>query len=101
MTAAQFLVVILALVAANLPFFSQRLFYFGKPLGQGKHFGWHLLELLVGYLLVGLIAALLESKAHGSVYPQRWEFYAVTVFLFFVLAFPGFTARYLWRERRG
>lgn len=100
MTAAQLIVVVLAALAANLPFVSKRVFYFGKPLPNGRHLGWHLLELLSGYALVGLIAALLESSAHGSVYPQRWEFYAVTLFLFFVFAFPGFSVRYLWRERR-
>lgn len=99
MTAAQFIVVILALCAANQPFITQRVFWV-KTLSGGKHLGWHLLELLTGYFLVGFVAALMESKAHGTVYPQRWEFYAVTLFLFFVFAFPGFTARYLWRERR-
>ncbi|GAB2181768.1 DUF2818 family protein [Denitratisoma sp. agr-D3] len=100
MTAAQFLVVVLAVLAANLPFISTRLFFFGRPFAGGKHLGWHLLELLCGYGLVGLLAALLESRAHGSVYPQHWEFYAVTLFLFFVFAFPGFAMRYLWRQRR-
>lgn len=100
MTAAQFIVVVLALAGANLPFFTARLFVFGKLPEQGKHLGWRLLELLVAYFLVGGLAALLESRAHGSVYPQGWEFYAVTLCLFVVFAFPGFTVRYLWRERR-
>ena len=99
MTVAQVLVVVLALAAANQPFLTRKLFWV-RELAKGKHLGWHLLELLSGYLLVGLLSALLESQAHGSVYPQHWEFYAITLFLYFVFAFPGFTARYLGRERR-
>ena len=38
-----------------------------------------------------------ESRA-GPVYRQRWEFYAVTVCLFLVFAYPGFIYRYLWRR---
>lgn len=100
MTAAQFLVVVLALIAANLPFFSGRILWVRQPANGHKAFGWRLLELLIGYFVVGGIAALLESNAHGGVYPQHWEFYAATLFLFLVFAFPGFTVRFLWRERR-
>lgn len=100
MTASQFLIVVLAIFLANLPFFTRRIFWFGPLPASGKRFVWRLLEAIAGYFLVGMLAALLESKAHGGVYPQHWEFYAVTVFLFLVFAFPGFTVRYLWRERR-
>jgi hypothetical protein len=40
---------------------------------------------------------MLESNA-GNVFNQGWQFYAVTVCLFLVLAFPGFTFRYLRRR---
>ena len=35
----------------------------------------------------------------GAFAPQGWEFYAVTGALFLVLAFPGFTWRYLMKHR--
>jgi len=41
---------------------------------------------------------LLESRI-GNVFPQTWEFYAITACMFVVLAFPGFVLRYL-RKRR-
>ena len=44
------------------------------------------------YLVAGL-DLLLEQVA-----PQGWEFYAVTGALFIVLAFPGFTWRYLMKH---
>jgi hypothetical protein len=100
MTAAQGLVILLAIVAANLPFFTRRICYIVVPGTGVKGLAWRLLELLIGYFLVGGIAALLESRAHGSVYPQGWQFYAVTLCLFIVLAFPGFVVRYLWKQRR-
>jgi hypothetical protein len=43
------------------------------------------------------IARLLESNA-GNAFSQGWQFYAVTVCLFLVLAFPGFIFRYLRRK---
>ena len=100
MTAAQVLVIVLAMVAANLPFFTSRILYVATPRSGEKAFGWRLLEALAGYVVVGAIAMVLESRAYGSAYPQDWQFYAVTFCLFIVFAFPGFMARYLWRQRR-
>ena len=96
---ATWIVVAVALAAANLPFANERVFGFIslKP-AQDKPFFARLLELLVLYFLVGLVAYLLESRI-GNVFAQGWEFYAVTGCLFIVLAFPGFVTRYL-RKRR-
>jgi hypothetical protein len=92
-------VILLAAFAANLPFVNERLFAL-IPLGKpAKSFWLRLLELLVLYLSVRGIAYLLESRI-GNVFPQRWEFYAITICLFLVLAFPGFVFRYL-RKHHG
>ncbi len=45
-------------------------------------------------LLVGALALALEHRA-GQIYPQGWEFYAITATCFLTLAFPGFVYRYL------
>ncbi len=100
MTVAQALVVVLAMVAANLPFFTRRILFVVAPRAGEKAFGWRLLEAVTGYFIVGAIAKALESRAYGSVYPQDWQFYAITFCLFIVLAFPGFLVRYLWRQRK-
>ncbi|MGZ5200467.1 MAG: DUF2818 family protein [Telluria sp.] len=102
---ASWLVIAVALVAANLPFFTERVFGLvptgPAQTGQGrtKHFVVRLLELIVLYFLVGLLARGLESRI-GNVFTQTWEFYAITACMFVVLAFPGFVLRYL-RKRRG
>ena len=83
-----------ALVSANLPFFSEKLFFLIPP-RDAKSFFWRLAELAVMYVAVGVFAYLLEAR-QGPVYPQGWEFYAVTACLFLVLAFPGFVWRFLW-----
>jgi len=91
--------ILLAALAANLPFINERLFvfitlrtFFTKPV-------WlRLIELLVFYALIGGIANMLEARI-GNVYVQGGEFYAVTLFLFAVLSYPGFVYRYL-RKRR-
>lgn len=97
-SAAVWLVLLVAVVAANLPFFNERLLLVG-PRREPKALGWRLLELLLLCGLVMLLGFGLERRI-GQNYPQGWEFYAVMVCLFFTLAFPGFVWRYL-RRRRG
>ena len=89
-------VIALALVAANLPFVSNRLLLVRVLPGQ-KSLAWRLLELVLLYLLVGAVALGMEHSI-GQVAPQGWEFYAVTGCLFLTLAFPGFIYRYLYRR---
>jgi Na+(H+)/acetate symporter ActP len=99
MNPSALILLLIALVAANLPFFSERLFFIIKFKNASKSFFWRLVEWLALYFLVGLAAYLLESKL-GGVQTQRWEFYAVTVCLFLVFAYPGFVYRYLWRANQ-
>lgn len=97
-TASIWIVIVAALVAANLPFVNQRLFAV-VPLKRPKSLGVHLGELVVLYFVVGLLGTALERRA-GQVAAQNWEFYAVTAALFLTFAFPGFVWRYLVRHRR-
>ncbi len=96
-TAQIWAVVLLALLAANLPFLTER-FMGVIRLGAGKSLPWRLLELLLWYFIVGLIARALEHQA-GQVAPQGWEFYTITGALFLTFAFPGFAYRYLFKLR--
>ncbi len=86
---------ILVFVAANLPFLSERKLLLATP---GKHLGWRVLEIILLYFILGGIAYWAEARM-GPVHQQNWEFYAVTVCLFLVFAFPGFVYRYLWRRK--
>ena len=96
MTASMYILLLLAVVLANIPFLTPR--WFGVlPLKQ-KRFGHHLMELLAGFVLTAALAYLLESRA-GAVHEQGWEFYAVNLCLFLVFAFPGFVWRYFWHSR--
>lgn len=92
------LLLILAFVAANLPFLVERVLFVLKPKSGSKAFAWRLLELVVLFFAVGGVALLLEGKL-GEVHRQNWEFYAVNASLFVVFAYPGFVYRYLWRKR--
>ena len=89
--------ILLALLAANLPFLNQRLLFIG-PVRQPKSLAWRLLELVLLYFAVGGIGLFLEHHA-GQIAPQGWEFYAVTGAMFITLAFPGFVFRYLMQRR--
>ena len=90
--------IVFALVAANLPFLTQRLFGV-VPLRSPKPLALRLAELVAMYFVVGGLGLLLERHA-GQIAPQRWEFYAITGALFITLAFPGFIWRYLWKHRK-
>ena len=89
--------IVLAVLAANLPFVSQRVLLLG-PKRPHKALGWRLLELLLLYFVLGAVGLALEQSL-GQIAPQRWEFYAVTGAMFLTLAFPGFVWRYLMRRR--
>jgi Protein of unknown function (DUF2818) len=97
LNASVWLVILVALLAANLPFFNDRILAVG-PRRHPKTLWWRLLELLCCYGLVGAIGLGLEQSA-GQIYPQGWEFYATTASLFLTFAFPGFTWRYLYQRR--
>lgn len=88
---------LLAVVFANLPFLTERIFFVRAAKGGAKALGWRLLELVVLYFVAGGVALLMESRA-GQVHRQNWEFYATTACLFLVFAYPGFVWRYLWRK---
>lgn len=92
-------VILLAALAANLPFLNERLFAVLAVGGPIKPLWLRFLEMAAFYALVLLVARFFEGRM-GNVFPQGWEFYAITVCLFLVLAFPGFVFRYL-RKRHG
>ena len=96
-TASVWLVVLLALLLANLPFISNRLFAV-YALKQSKNLAIRLAEMVVWYFLVGGLGLYLEQRT-GQIAPQGWEFYAITGALFITFAFPGFTWRYLFKHR--
>lgn len=90
---AIWLLIVLALLAANLPFFTRRVLgVWARP--QPKGLALRLAELVLLYFVVGGLGLWFEHRA-GQIAPQGWEFYAVTATLFLTLAFPGFVWRYL------
>lgn len=91
-------VILIAAALANLPFVTERFFGLVPLRAPNKSFWLRLVELAVLYAAVLGVSRLLESRA-GNAFSQGWEFYAVTVCLFIVLAYPGFVYRYLRRRR--
>ena len=94
-SATVWLVIGLAFVAANLPFLNQRLLSIWPR--SDKSVWLRLVEMLVFYFVVGAFALWLENR-EGRIYPQNWEFYAITWAMFLTFAFPGFVYRYLMRR---
>jgi hypothetical protein len=97
--AAVWSVLLLTLLAANLPFFTERILLIG-PRRAPKSLAWRALELLLlGAMTLGL-GTMLEARL-GQRHVQGWEFYAAFGFLFVTFAFPGFVWRYLRKSRDG
>jgi Protein of unknown function (DUF2818) len=95
-SASIWFVIFIAIVAANMPFVTQR-FLMAFQLKAPKTLGIRLLELVIFYFIAGGLGLLLENRA-GQIAPQGWEFYAITGALFITLAFPGFIYRYLLKH---
>lgn len=83
----------LTFLLANLPWLSQRCFLVLQC--ERKPAWLRFVEWLVLYFVAGGLALLLEQRAMGVIHPQDWEFYAVTLALFLVFAFPGFVYRHV------
>lgn len=96
-TFSVWLLIGLALFAANLPFLNNRLLAV-VPLASPKLLAMRVAEMVFWYFVVGGIGVFLEQRA-GQIAPQGWEFYAVTATLFITFAFPGFVYRYLFKHR--
>jgi len=96
-SAAVWLVLLVALVAANLPYFSPRILLVG-PVRHPKPVWWRMLELAMLAALTLLLGFALEAHL-GQRQPQGWEFYAACICLFVTFGFPGFVWCYLRRGR--
>ena len=88
---------VLSFIVANLPWFSDKLFYVIPLKSAHKNVAICLAELIVLYLMMGGIAFYAEKATLGQIAPQGWEFYTVTFCLFLVFSFPGFVYRYFWK----
>lgn len=89
------LLLLLALLLANLPFLSTRFAWLGpRKAGQAR---WLLLELLLCYGIFLGLGWVMEAH-FGQRQPQAWQFYAVSASLFICMAFPGFVWRYLLKH---
>jgi len=92
--AAIALLLIVGLVAANLPWFSDRILFVFAPREGGKPVVIRLAEWLLMYGLFLLTGFGLERAVDGAWHPQSWVFYTVSLCLFAVFAAPGV----IWRK---
>lgn len=96
MSAPMYVLLLVALVCANLPFAGSK--WFGMKTLPQKRFVHHLAEWLLGFAFVAVLAYALEAQS-GAVHRQGWAFYVVVVCLYLIFAFPGFVLRYFWHGR--
>ncbi len=89
---------VLAILMANAPLFSPKLFFIIPIKPQPKNAGWCLFEIIVLYFIFGFIVRFAEQEIMGQVSHQKWEFYAITACLFIVFSFPGAIYRFLWQN---
>ncbi|MBV8502267.1 MAG: DUF2818 family protein [Paucibacter sp.] len=96
-SAAIWAVLVAAALAANWPYFSERVLLVG-PRRAPKNAWWRLLELVLLGIATLCLGFGLESYL-GQRQSQGWAFYAAAGFLFITLGFPGFVWRYLRKHR--
>lgn len=84
--------ILVAFIAANLPWLSGKRFVFGSR-NPVKTLPWYLGEWFVMYLIMGLIGMGVERLLDGHNHGQGWEFYVIALCMFAVFAIPGF----IWR----
>ena len=63
-----------------------------------KIFAVRLFELLAFFFFTGGVGFAIESF-YANAHPQQWQFYAVALCLYIVLAYPGFVIRHLFKNR--
>lgn len=101
-TLAIVVLIALMVVAANIPFLSERVLGLiplrraGQP--HVKSFWLRVGEVLVFYAVLIMIGFAFEAQL-GNRFTQGWQFYAITLAVFLVCAYPGFVWRYLMRRR--
>ncbi|NOY67087.1 MAG: DUF2818 family protein [Gammaproteobacteria bacterium] len=91
------LILLLALIAANLTWFSEKFLFF-MALKTKKPLKIRLLEIIFMYLIIGALAMGFEFKTAGQLHPQSWEFYVITFCLFIVFSLPGFLYTFLFKS---
>ncbi|MFG6449646.1 DUF2818 family protein [Roseateles sp. BYS180W] len=93
------LVLALALAAANAPYLSSRLFLVGPR--RSPKSGWVVVAELLLLALATLVLGWVLEASQGQRHEQGWEFYVAALCLFLTLGFPGFVWRYLRRGASG
>ena len=91
------LILLLAIIAANLTWFSERFLFVFSVSGK-KSLLLRLVEIFVMYLLIGTLAIGFEFKQAGQIHQQSWEFYVITFCLFLVFSLPGFLYEFLFKK---
>ena len=90
---------LIAVLAANLPWTSERIAFVWPAPSRGKPEWVRLLEWLVLFFVVGLIGAGMEYRTQGQLQIQGWEFWVIALSLFATFALPGFVYRHDLRRR--
>ena len=90
---------VIAVLAANLPWASDRIAFVWPAPARGKPEWVRLLEWLVLFGAVGAIGAGMEYRTQGQLQIQGWEFWVIGLSLFGTFALPGFIYRHDLRRR--
>lgn len=94
--AAKFVLILLALLLANLPFLLKPTIL-PKVTEGGLALLLRLIEWFVGLLLLMGLARYLEALT-APLHQQHWQFYVTVLCMHVVFAFPGFVYCFLWRR---
>lgn len=83
------ILLLVGLVAANLPWFSERTWFVWQPRRGYKPVWQRLIETVCLYGVFLLLGFGLERMVDGGLHQQGWVFFVVVLCLFAVFATPG------------
>tara|TARA_B110000967_G_C18802361_1_gene519191 strand:- start:755 stop:1033 length:279 start_codon:yes stop_codon:yes gene_type:complete len=90
-----FLIILSALLLANLPWLTNNFLFFIQKPKKSNFFIFF--ELIVFYFIFGIFLLFIEKQTMGNIHNQGWEFYIITFFLFLVFSFPGLIYKIVWK----
>ena len=98
-TVAVWLLILLSLAAANLPFVNERLFGLFRLTKLAAKPAWLVVvEVLTYFVLIALLGLAFETTLSNP-FPNGMTLITIGFCIFLVLGFPGFVFRYLLKRK--
>jgi undecaprenyl pyrophosphate phosphatase UppP len=98
-TVAVWLLILLAVAAANLPFMNERLFGLFRLKKVAVKPPWLVVVEVLTYFVFTIVIGLVFEKTLSNPFPNTMTLVTIGFCIFLVLGYPGFVFRYLLKRK--